>query len=87
MSLAGTTCTCTNTCNSKENPVVSELFRLNYISVFRIARQLNFQRILTSATTARIDIPGFPYEAFDQGGTIISISLLQYICFENTFFK
>ena len=41
--------------------------------VFRIARQLNYKRTLTSATTARIDLAGFPYEAFEQGGKIIRI--------------
>lgn len=34
----------------------------------RIARQLNYQRTLTSPVTARVDIPGLPYEAFDQSG-------------------
>ena len=38
--------------------------------VFSIARQLNYKRTLTSATTARIDLAGFPYEAFEQGGKI-----------------
>ena len=38
--------------------------------VFRIARQLNYKRTLTSVTTARIDLAGFPYEAFEQGGKV-----------------
>ena len=44
--------------------------------VFRIARQLNYKRTLTSSTTARIDLAGFPYEAFEQGGNIYKSLLI-----------
>ena len=44
--------------------------KMQILNIFyRIARQLNYkQRTLTSAITAKLEIPGFSYEAFEQGG-------------------
>ena len=47
---------------------LSQIHVNTYNFIFRITRQLNFKRTLISPITAKLEIPGFSYEAFEHGG-------------------